>query len=66
MDKIEGASSEGDNLDILFEKDRQEAFVRRKRSGCFVHTLQLVVVFETAPAVNSALAIYCEESEQVM
>ena len=47
---------------ILCEKDHQEAFVSWKRSGCFVHTLQLVVkVLETAPAyfrgVNSALAI---------
>ena len=71
MDKIEEkASSEVDNLDI-FEEDRQEAFVCWKHSGCFVHTLQLVVkVFETALAcskrVNSALAIYCEESKQVM
>ena len=39
---VEGASSEVDNLDIC-KKDHQEAFVSWKRSGCFVHTLQLVV-----------------------
>ena len=45
-----GVSSEEDNFDIC-EKDHQDAFVGWKRSGCFVHTLQLVVkVFETAPA----------------
>ena len=62
MDKMEeGISSEVDNFDIC-EIDHHKAFVDWKRSGCFVHTLQLVVkVFETAPAysrrVNSELAI---------
>ena len=51
MDKIEeGASSKVDNFDI-FGKYHQEAFVGWRHSGCFVHTLQLVVkVFETVPA----------------
>ena len=55
MDKIEeGASSEVDNFDIC-EKDHQEAFVGWKRSGCFVHMLQLVVnVFGTAPAYSKS------------
>ena len=69
MDKIEeGASSEVDNFDIC-EKDHQEAFVGWKRSGCFVHTLQLVVkVFETAPAYSESKYCigYCEESLQGM
>ena len=62
MDKMEkAASSEVDNFDIC-EKDHPEAFVVWKRSGCSVHTLQLVVkVIETAPAycrtVKCALAI---------
>ena len=35
----------------ICDKEQQEAFVGWKRSGCFVHMLQLVVkVFETAPA----------------
>ena len=43
MDKMEkAAGSEVDNFDIC-EKDHQEAFVGWKRSGCSVHTLQLVV-----------------------
>ena len=44
------ASSEVDNFDIC-EEDHQEAFVGGKRSGCSVHTLQLVLkVIETASA----------------
>ena len=69
MDKIEeGASSEVDNFDIC-EKDHQEAFVGWKRSGCFVHMLQLVVkVFGTAPAYSKSKQCIgnCEESKQVM
>ena len=49
-----GASSEVGNFDIC-EKDCQEALVSWKHSGCFVHTLQLVVkVVETAPAYSKS------------